>query len=101
MNTIGRERRRNDCAGPGSDFGSLGDNLISVAAFCNGFDGGGDLVRKRPRIGHLRDNGGPTKTVALKKGSPAIDKSDDYPRRDQRGRPRDRHADIGAFERGA
>jgi hypothetical protein len=62
---------------------------------------GRDLVRKKPRIGRLKRNGGPTKTVALKQGSPAIGKAHrpSAPDRDQRGRKRGNQPDIGAFER--
>jgi hypothetical protein len=49
-------------------------------------------------------NGGPTKTHALVKGSPAIDAApvdSDCPAVDQRGvaRPQGAGCDIGAFER--
>ena len=48
-------------------------------------------------------NGGPTKTIALKKGSAAIGHAHkpSAPNRDQRGRKRDNNPDTGAFERGA
>ena len=49
----------------------------------------------------LRDNGGPTKTIALQEGSPAIDKGNSFGfTTDQRGvsRPQGGAADIGAFE---
>ena len=48
----------------------------------------------------LKDNGGATKTIALRLGSPAIDKAnpDTAPARDQRGVLR-HDPDIGAFER--
>lgn len=51
----------------------------------------------------LRDNGGPTETLALVEGSPAIDASPDdagCPNADQRGVPRPQGAacDIGAYE---
>ena len=46
-------------------------------------------------------NGGPTQTVALKKGSPAINKADKQsaPNKDQRGEKRGKKPDIGAYER--
>jgi predicted outer membrane repeat protein len=50
----------------------------------------------------LADNGGPTQTMALLPGSPAIDAGDDETCEeiDQRGvtRPQGNHCDIGAFE---
>ncbi|AMV41026.1 hypothetical protein VT85_26560 (plasmid) [Planctomyces sp. SH-PL62] len=55
-----------------------------------------------PRLGPLRDNGGPTWTMALLPGSPAIDvmtvDSGNRLRTDQRGAYRLLPADIGAFE---
>jgi len=100
LNRLG-DGTRNDCAG--DDFDSLGHNLVSAlgpAGSCQGFDRPTDRVRGNPRIGRLRDNGGPTKTIALKQGSPAIGNAGhSAPDRDQRGRKRDRHPDIGAFER--
>jgi CSLREA domain-containing protein len=49
----------------------------------------------------LKDNGGPTQTIALQSGSPAIDKGDpNAPPRDQRGYVRQNAPDIGAFEFG-
>jgi hypothetical protein len=48
----------------------------------------------------LADNGGPTPTMALPAGSPAIDAASILfaPGTDQRGFARDAHPDIGAFE---
>jgi hypothetical protein len=55
-----------------------------------------------PMLGPLADNGGPTPTLALLPGSPAIDAGDDSvaPAVDQRGiaRPQGLASDIGAFE---
>jgi hypothetical protein len=69
-----------------------------------GFDGKGDRVNKSPRLQrNLVNNGGPTNTLALKRGSPAIDHASKKtsPNRDQRGFKRDRKPDIGAYEFGA
>jgi hypothetical protein len=56
-------------------------------------------------VGPLADNGGPTLTIALLPGSPAIDAADTAiaPTTDQRGFPRPfgAAADIGAYEYGA
>jgi CSLREA domain-containing protein len=91
---------RSDCAGT-DDFDSLGHNLLSTNSSCTGFDAPSDLVKANPKIGKLAKNGGPTKTVALKKNSPAIGKAkgQSAPPRDQRGHKRDSKPDIGAFER--
>ena len=61
-----------------------------------------------PKLGELADNGGPTQTMALGSGSPAIDAGNDtvctdattVNKLDQRGmaRPQGTHCDIGAFE---
>ncbi|MCB1640772.1 MAG: hypothetical protein KDI37_03505, partial [Xanthomonadales bacterium] len=47
------------------------------------------------------DNGGPTETMGLPSGSPAVDTggSTGAPTTDQRGLPRTLPYDIGAFER--
>jgi hypothetical protein len=89
-----------DCYNESTDFDSGGHNLLTDDNGCTGFDGPGDLVRPNPKIGALADNGGPTKTIALKRGSPAIDHAGaSAPNRDQRGIKRGNHPDIGAFER--
>src|SRR5205823_870704 len=57
-----------------------------------------------PLLGLLADNGGPTQTIRLIFGSPAIDAGDPAflppPATDQRGLPRvsGAHIDIGAYE---
>jgi hypothetical protein len=52
-------------------------NLIGDAATAGGLANGvnGNIVGVDPLLGPLADNGGPTKTMALLAGSPAIDKS--------------------------
>jgi CSLREA domain-containing protein len=68
-----------------------------------GFDGRGDRRNTNPRLRDLAQNGGPTRTMALKHGSPAIDRAarKTSPKRDQRGFKRGRKPDIGAYEFGA
>jgi hypothetical protein len=51
-----------------------------------------------PLLGTLSDNGGPTQTVPLLAGSPAIDAGEDCSETDQRGEPRKGACDLGAFE---
>jgi hypothetical protein len=88
-----------DCDAPAPvGIVSFGDNLITTEQDCPFFDHAEDIVDDDPLIGVLDDNGGPTKTVKLKQGSPAIDAAGDGPDTDQRGFERG-VADIGAFER--
>jgi hypothetical protein len=70
---------------------SQGHNLIGDGAGGTGYDST-DLVGTAtnpidPRLGPLQDNGGPTETMALLPGSPAIDAGDptNAPQWDQRG----------------
>jgi hypothetical protein len=83
--------------------GSIGTNLNNLVE-----DGScSALYSGVPKLGPLQDNGGPTQTMALLSGSPAIDAGDDATcaadpvnNLDQRGitRPKGLHCDIGAFE---
>lgn len=66
----------------------------------------GNLPNVDPWLdGRLLNYGGNTKTLALRRGSPAIDSGDPttFPSTDQRGiaRPQGARADMGAFERRA
>ena len=87
---------------------SAGDNLIGDPNG-NGFTNGvnHDITGvTNPKLGPLQDNGGPTQTVALLVGSPAIDAtpttSSTPKTTDQRGAPRPvgKGEDIGAYEYG-
>jgi predicted outer membrane repeat protein len=51
-----------------------------------------------PGLADLADNGGPTLTMALSAGSPAVDVSKTCPEYDQRGMPRAGLCDSGAYE---
>jgi hypothetical protein len=89
---------------------SNGYNLSSDTS-CN-FNGPGDLNNTDPDLGRLRNNGGPTQTMALPPESPALDAGNpngctdgngNLLKTDQRGEPRpgphDHHGcDMGAFE---
>jgi CSLREA domain-containing protein len=100
-NTLGGAGTDQDCSGT---FDSSGHNLVGLSDNCIGFTSAGDFGSLLPlKLGKLADNGGPTKTVALKKNSPAIGKASKSTseKRDQRGRKRDKHPDIGAYEYGA
>jgi hypothetical protein len=85
---------------------SQGHNLIGIGDGGSGFTAT-DLVGTSaspidPMFGPLQNNGGPTQTMALLPGSPALDAGDtsDAPATDQRGFPRivGGTIDIGAFE---
>jgi predicted outer membrane repeat protein len=96
-----------NCAGT---ITSDGYNLSSDGT-CH-FSSTGDLNNKSPKLGALNNNGGPTKTMALQKGSPALDAgnpagcrdfSGNLLRTDQRGQPRPggretTGCDMGAYE---
>ena len=82
-------------------------NLIDDAAATGGLSNGvdGNIVGVDPKLGPLADNGGPTPTMALLPGSPAIDAGSDAliaagVTTDQRGAPRinGTSVDIGAYE---
>jgi CSLREA domain-containing protein len=94
-------------------FNSLGHNLIGATDGSSGWSAAsGDLTGTaaaplNPHLGALANNGGPTQTMALLAGSPAIDAGSDSlaPATDQRGAQRGpigvgagAHADIGAYE---
>ena len=88
-------------------FNSAGYNLIGIGDGSSGFGATGDQVGTAaspidPLLGPLQDNGGPTWTMALLPGSPAIDAGDPglAGTTDQRGvlRPQGTGVDIGAFE---
>ncbi len=74
---------------------------ISSDASC-AFTNTGSLINTDPVLGPLADNGGPTFTMALLPGSPAIDRGDSAvcPPADQRGvvRPMGLACDSGAYE---
>ena len=89
-----------NCIGPISE--SAGYNLDSGAS-C-GFSKSTDLTTTDPLLGPLFNYGGPTSTMALLPGSPAIDHGgasvNGCPTTDQRGvvRPQGPACDIGAYE---
>lgn len=103
----GTPSQSQNCSGT---LNSLGYNLSSDAT-CN-FNKPGDLNNHDPLLGPLQNNGGPTQTMALIPGSPAIDGGNpsgctdgqgNLLKADQRGMPRpDKEdasgCDIGAYE---
>src|SRR5213078_2215010 len=90
---------------------SNGHNLLGTATEATGFTGTGDQTGANPMLAALADNGGPTQTMALNIGSPAIDAGVAAgATTDQRGMPRTLDdpgvansgssdgTDIGAYE---
>jgi len=99
INTLLASNTLTNCSGGITD---LGDNLSSDNSCA--FSGSGSLNNTDPKLGPLTNNGGPTLTMRLLPGSPAIDAGDNTaaPPTDQRGFPRPvgLAADIGACECG-
>jgi hypothetical protein len=85
------------------DMNSLGYNLFGKSSGGSGY-ARTDLLDVDPKLGPLQDNGGPTLTMALLPGSPAIDSGNNTgaPEWDQRGPGYPRIVngtiDRGAFE---
>ncbi len=87
---------------------SNGYNLSSDNT-CN-FNNSGDLNNTNPKLGQLGNYGGPTQTIPLLSGSPAIDSGNPKGctdgnghllKTDQRGRPRPDKEDSGGCDMGA
>jgi len=105
QNSIIADNTGGNCRGA---LTSQGYNLSSDKS-CN-FGGSGDLNDTDPDLGRLKNNGGPTETMALLHGSPAIDSGNPNGctdgrghllRTDQRGKPRPDKEDSGGCDRGA
>jgi hypothetical protein len=61
----------------GGSVGTSGvNNLIRTNPVTGGFVGVGSIIGQDPRLAGLADNGGPTQTMALLGGSPAINAGD-------------------------
>jgi hypothetical protein len=84
------------------NLGSLGHNLIGDPEGGSGFDPT-DLLNVNPLLGPLQDDGGPTPTMALLPGSPALNAGDpsQLGTRDQRGVIRSGGVNIGAYQASA
>jgi fibronectin-binding autotransporter adhesin len=92
-----------DCRGT---IHSAGHNLVGVGAGCNFLGQVSDKANPHPKLGLLQHNGGPTATIAVLAGSPALNaipKAACAVHVDQRGVPRPQpqngNCDIGAYER--
>jgi hypothetical protein len=105
QNSIVGNNSGGNCFGPVS---SKGYNLSSDST-CN-FLGPGDMNNTNPMLGPLQNNGGPTQTMALPSGSPAIDAGNPggctdsvghLLKTDQRGKPRPDTDDTGGCDMGA
>jgi hypothetical protein len=96
--------------GTGGSVSSSGSNnfIFAPGAGATGFQGASRSADPMLDPAGLKDNGGPTQTIALQPGSPAIDAGSDSAAgaaglsADQRGLPFVRdfgaHVDVGAFE---
>jgi hypothetical protein len=93
---------------PYGQMTSDGYNLSSDGT-CN-FNGTGDLNNTDLKLGQLGNHGGPTQTIPLLSGSPAIDAGNQggctdgkghLLKTDQRGRPRPDKEDTGGCDMGA
>ena len=104
----GATDKHDDCSGT---LASSGYNLIENTTGCTiAGTTPGNITGKSPQLIALADNGGPTPTHALRKGSPAVDAGNPAApgssataceATDQRGfpRPQGPRCDIGSFER--
>lgn len=102
-NTTAHSKTPADCYDSLAEYASIsgGGNVLSHAAGCLEVMGIGDLVTSKTVVAPLAANGGPTKTMALVVGSPAIDAAHgDCPAVDQRGvaRPKTGVCDSGAYQ---
>jgi hypothetical protein len=81
---------------------SSGYNLIGTTEGGDGFDAT-DLLNVDPLLGPLQDNGGPTQTMALLPGSPALNAGDpsQLGTADERGVVRSGGVNIGAYQASA
>jgi hypothetical protein len=101
LNTAPTNALGPDCSGK---LRSSGHNLVHSVAGCTFAKQASDKLRVSAHLGALAANGGPTRTMALLSGSPAINaipKSACLVAADQRGvhRPQGKGCDIGAYER--
>jgi CSLREA domain-containing protein len=114
-NTLLAENSGGNCAGTAPAFGAFNLDDANSCGFVSSA-GTPNFPNTAPLLGPLQNNGGPTRTMALLPGSPAIDVVTSEIRmnceqmRDQRGHPRGRPrtqnglgedvylCDLGAFE---
>jgi hypothetical protein len=93
----------NNTGGDCENFGSIQDNGYNLDSDSSCFTAPTSL-HTNPQLAALANNGGPTQTMALQPGSPAIDQIPvaNCPTTDQRGDPRpdngETACDVGAYE---
>ena len=88
----------------GTPVASLGWNLIGTTSGCTFTALASDKTNKPAKLGKFGAFGGPTRTIRLLKGSPALNaipKAACKVKQDQRGvkRPKEKRCEIGAWER--
>lgn len=106
VNSIVANSPAGNCLNPAGSISGHHNLETGITTTC----GTNSLLTANPLLGPLADNGGPTQTLALLAGSPAIDGADNAVclaeppngagKLDQRGvaRPQGQGCDIGAFE---
>ncbi|MFL5798919.1 MAG: choice-of-anchor Q domain-containing protein [Actinomycetota bacterium] len=90
-----------NCFGP---VASAGNNVLGTTAGCTFAHKPTDKLNRNPQLGALANNGGPTLTLALLNGSPALNviaPAACAVSTDQRGvhRPQGPRCDVGSYER--
>ena len=100
-NRTSKSGSEQDCTAsdPTYKLKSLGGNVLGQKA-CVSATQASDKVSRKLHLGTLKNNGGPTKTMAISKKSPAVGRASYLiPGSDQRGHKRPgKHADAGAYE---
>lgn len=90
-----RSDRGRPCLGP---VRGSGHNVGTWGTASCGLGRPSDRIVADAGIGPFSTHGGPTPTISLRPGSPAIDRSGDCAATDQRGVRRDRRCDAGSYE---
>jgi hypothetical protein len=100
-NKASKHGSEKDCAvaAPAYTLTSAGGNVLGQQGCVQAVQSS-DKVSHKLHLGKLKDNGGPTKTMAISQKSPAVGRASVMvPGSDQRGHKRpSKHADAGAYE---
>jgi hypothetical protein len=95
-NTVGQGGTDPDCSGAFTGAG----NVLGASTGCGDFSPTTNQFVGSALIGMLTDHGGPTKTIAVHKTSPALGYAETCPAKDQRGVKRpNNNCDSGSYER--